>query len=60
MKKSFTLLTFLLCSLTSWAQIPAGYYSTATGTGLTLKTQLKKIIDIFIFMTSIIKNYFVV
>ena len=45
MKKSFTLLTFLLCSLTSWAQIPAGYYSTATGTGLTLKTQLKKIID---------------
>ena len=45
MKKSFTLLTFLLCSLTSWAQIPAGYYSTATGTGLTLKTKLKKIID---------------
>jgi endonuclease I len=45
MKKSFTLLTFLLCSLTSWAQIPAGYYNTATGTGLTLKTQLKKIID---------------
>ena len=45
MKKSFTLLTFLLCSLTSWAQIPAGYYSTAIGTGLTLKTQLKKIID---------------
>ena len=45
MKKNITLLTFLLCSLTSWAQIPAGYYSTAIGTGLTLKTQLKKIID---------------
>lgn len=28
-----------------WAQIPAGYYNTATGTGLTLKTNLKKIID---------------
>ncbi len=27
-----------------WAQIPAGYYSTATGTGYTLKTQLFNII----------------
>ncbi len=45
MKKSFTLLTFLLCSLMSWAQIPAGYYNTAIGTGYTLKTQLRKIID---------------
>jgi len=45
MKKSFTLLTFLLCSLMSWAQIPAGYYNTALGTGYTLKTQLKNIID---------------
>ena len=45
MKKNITLITFLLCSLISWAQIPAGYYTTATGTGLTLKTNLKKIID---------------
>lgn len=45
MKKNITLLTFLLCSLISWAQIPTGYYNTATGTGLTLKTNLKKIID---------------
>ena len=45
MKKNITLLTILLCSLISWAQIPTGYYNTATGTGLTLKTQLKKIID---------------
>lgn len=44
MKKHY-LLTFLLCSLIGWAQIPAGYYNTATGTGLTLKTNLKKIID---------------
>lgn len=44
MKKHY-LLTFLLCSLIGWAQIPAGYYSTATGTGYTLKTQLRKIID---------------
>jgi hypothetical protein len=45
MKKKITLLTFLLFSLLCWAQIPAGYYNTATGSGLTLKTQLKKIID---------------
>jgi endonuclease I len=45
MKKNFTLISFLLYSFISWAQIPAGYYNTATGTGLTLKTQLKKIID---------------
>lgn len=44
MKKHY-LLTFLLCSLIGWAQIPAGYYNTATGTGLTLKTNLRKIID---------------
>ena len=43
MKKHY-LLTFLLCSLMGWAQIPAGYYSTATGTGYTLKTQLFNII----------------
>ena len=44
MKKHY-LLTFLLCSLISWAQIPAGYYSTATGSGYTLKTQLFNIIN---------------
>ncbi len=34
----------LLCSFFSFAQIPAGYYNTATGTGYTLKTQLYNII----------------
>ncbi|TXI67394.1 MAG: T9SS type A sorting domain-containing protein [Flavobacterium sp.] len=45
MKKNFTLLAFLLCSAMSFAQIPTNYYSSATGTGYALKTQLKKIID---------------
>jgi endonuclease I len=44
MKQLFTFLAVLFC-LNSFAQIPQGYYNTATGTGLTLKTQLKKIID---------------
>ena len=44
MKKNY-LLSFLLCSIIGWAQIPSGYYNTATGTGLTLKTNLRKIID---------------
>lgn len=34
----------LLISLYSFAQIPTGYYNTATGTGYTLKTQLFNII----------------
>jgi len=34
----------LLFSTFSFAQIPAGYYTTATGTGYTLKTQLYNII----------------
>lgn len=38
--KKITLL-FLLISTFCFAQIPAGYYNTATGTGYTLKTQLK-------------------
>ena len=38
------LFTALLFSLISYAQIPAGYYTTATGTGYTLKTQLYNII----------------
>ena len=39
MKTLTTLLLTLFCLL-GYAQIPAGYYSTATGTGYTLKTQL--------------------
>lgn len=43
MKKIFTLL--LVSSVfIGFAQIPAGYYNTATGTGYTLKTQLHNII----------------
>ena len=38
------LFTALLFSFISNAQIPAGYYSSATGTGYTLKTQLYNII----------------
>lgn len=43
MKHFYTLL-LLLITLTLSAQ-PAGYYASATGTGYTLKTQLKQIID---------------
>jgi endonuclease I len=39
-----TKLLALLCSIYSFAQIPSRYYSTATGTGYTLKTQLYNII----------------
>lgn len=38
------LFTTLLFSLISFAQIPTGYYSSATGTGYTLKTNLYNII----------------
>ena len=38
------LFTSLLFSLISYAQIPAGYYTTATGTGFALKTNLYNII----------------
>ncbi|WP_165784007.1 endonuclease [Flavobacterium alvei] len=38
------LFTSLLFSLFSFAQIPAGYYNSATGTGYTLKTNLYNII----------------
>ena len=34
------IVAFMLCTVYSTAQIPAGYYSTATGVGYTLKTQL--------------------
>ncbi|MES2864876.1 MAG: endonuclease [Bacteroidota bacterium] len=38
-------LLILLVAHFSFGQIPAGYYTTATGTGYTLKTQLFNIID---------------
>ena len=44
MKLKLLFVTFLI-SLYSFAQIPTGYYSTATGTGYTLKTQLYSIIN---------------
>jgi endonuclease I len=43
MKKNFTLLLLLLVSI-CFAQPPANYYNSATGTGYTLKTQLYNII----------------
>ncbi|MEO0038006.1 MAG: hypothetical protein RIQ59_1217 [Bacteroidota bacterium] len=39
MKQLFSLVLFATVTL-GFAQIPAGYYATATGTGFTLKTQL--------------------
>lgn len=44
MNKKITIL-FLLSITLGFAQIPPGYYSTATGSGYTLKTQLYNIID---------------
>ena len=44
MKKFYSLI-LLLSAFVGFAQIPTGYYNTATGTGYTLKTNLKKIID---------------
>ena len=43
MKLKLLFFTFLI-SLYSFAQIPADYYNTATGTGYVLKTQLYNII----------------
>ncbi|MEM0575755.1 endonuclease [Flavobacterium polysaccharolyticum] len=43
MKKLYTLL-LLLSFIIGFGQIPSGYYSAATGTGFTLKTQLYNII----------------
>ena len=43
MKQIYSLLLLVLFSV-SFAQAPTGYYSTATGTGYTLKTQLYNII----------------
>ena len=42
--KQKLLILALLFSVFSFAQIPSGYYNTATGTGYTLKTQLYNII----------------
>jgi endonuclease I len=42
--KKLLLFCLIVCSLPTYAQPPAGYYSTATGTGYTLKTQLYNII----------------
>jgi len=44
MKHFYTLLIALI-TVTASAQIPTGYYDHATGTGYTLKTQLKRIIN---------------
>ena len=44
MKQIYILITLLITSF-GFAQVPAGYYSTATGTGYTLKTQLHNIIN---------------
>jgi len=38
--KKMTLLIGMFCYFSGFSQAPAGYYSTATGTGFTLKTQL--------------------
>ncbi len=45
MKHFYLNITLLLLSLTAFSQAPNGYYNSATGTGYTLKTQLKDIID---------------
>jgi len=45
MKQFYTLLITLVFSTLAFAQIPSGYYDSATGTGYTLKTQLHNIID---------------
>lgn len=44
MKHPYILIT-LLITASVYAQVPTGYYDSATGTGFTLKTQLKDIID---------------
>lgn len=44
MKQLFTVITILTIA-SAKAQIPSGYYNSATGTGYSLKTQLHNIID---------------
>lgn len=67
MKQLYKFLFLFICT-TALAQAPAGYYSTATGTGYTLKTQLYNIIkghttlsyaDLYItYETSDVDNFF--
>jgi len=45
MKKIYSTLLLIFAITTSFAQIPEGYYDSATGTGETLKTQLFNIIS---------------
>ena len=45
MKNIYTFLIITLCFNFGFAQIPNGYYDTATGSGYTLKTQLYNIIN---------------
>jgi endonuclease I len=45
MVKNYLFYIALACSLSVFSQIPSNYYSSATGSGYTLKTQLKNIID---------------
>lgn len=45
MKQFYTLIATLIFTTVGFAQIPTGYYDSATGTGYTLKTQLHNIID---------------
>ncbi|KLT71412.1 endonuclease [Flavobacterium sp. ABG] len=44
MKKSYSSFLLLVFTIAGFAQIPSGYYNTATATGYTLKTQLYNII----------------
>jgi len=44
MKQIYAIIALLIAN-TALAQVPSGYYDSATGTGFTLKTQLKNIID---------------
>jgi len=45
MKHIYFIVLGLLIATSATAQVPTGYYDSATGTGYALKTQLKKIID---------------
>ena len=45
MKQKLLLCITILTSFVGFSQIPTGYYNSATGSGYTLKTQLKTIID---------------
>ncbi len=45
MKQVYLTIALLIASITAFAQVPAGYYNSATGSGYTLKQQLKDIID---------------